>query len=155
MRGARLVPARASSSVQRVPCDLQAKPGLNGVFLSNVNFIPARVRHDGMARQVVAAAGTELARMLDNVRLGKILGAATSQGVDLLASFFSLGLPEDDFGPGPSVLVPPWGMSSSSVCAGATIGFVVGAVNTLAASSAQVDSHGARLDGGLELLLGI
>jgi hypothetical protein len=54
------------------------------------------------------------------------------------------------------LLPPPWGVSSSLVGTGAATGFVIGAVNTLAAaSSGQVDSHGARLDGGLELFLGV
>ena len=89
MRGARHVSARArqaSTSVQRVPCDLQAKADLTRYFLDDVDLIPGRVHHGGIARQAVDAAGTDIAMMLVNTGVGQLPDATISRGADATAT---------------------------------------------------------------------
>ena len=78
--------------MQRVPCDLQPKSDLTGDFPDDIDLIPCRTRHAGIARQAVAVAGTDVGMMLFNMGLGLLLGAARFRGAGLLAGLFYLGL---------------------------------------------------------------
>ena len=63
---------------------------------------------------------------------------------------------EGGFGPGPGAFVPQArGVSSSSLGIGVETGLVIGAAGSPAAASPHVDSLGARLNGGFELLLDV